>query len=614
MSDDQSTGFQLRELRLCGPGVEPAQLKFSAGLNVVEGASDTGKSYAVSCIDFVLGAKDLPEEIPQAKGYTVIYLAIETRAGKSYALKRALVGGQIGMYAGSLEAAMADDSAAWESLGVTSKATKSVSNFLLSLCGLEGRRVRRNDQGATHVLSFRVLSKSLIIDEERIIAKRSPIYGTQNTANTAAASTLRMLLTGLDDSEIVPPEDKKTAAGRLAGQKQVVEGLIQKDKALLAELTAGQDGPHMQQTIEELEAMLGQLSASVSAALSDLRAVERSRETSWIALRQARQRAAELDGLIARAALLDQHYRSDLARLETMAESAHLLRHYTEEPCQFCGADPEHHQHEQGQPPEATIEAAAAEAAKIHRLRAELKIANDQMVAELNDLVGIKMAHEAEIEAASKQIDDVLSPRMTEAATRLQDFQSEYSTQVRMREITVRIASLEEKHKALGEKPSTPEKLVFAQLTVDVMAEACRQIASLLDRWGAADAPSVSFHEKSADLLVDGRRRVSHGKGVRAVMCAAYVIGIMQHNLLDEGGHPGFVVLDTPLNPYKAADATDDGEVTSSVKDSFYRDLCETQIGQVVVFENTAPPKDVQGRCNYIHFSGSSIGRQGFIP
>ena len=107
---------------------------------------------------------------------------------------------------------------------------------------------------------------------------------------------------------------------------------------------------------------------------------------------------------------------------------------------------------------------------------------------------------------------------------------------------------------------------------------------------------------------------MSHGKGVRAVMCAAYVIGLMQHNLLKQSGHPGFVMIDTPLNPYKAADATDDGEVTSSVKDSFYRDLCGTEVGQVVVFENTKPPEDVQTRCNYIHFSGSSIGRRGFIP
>ena len=56
-------GFELRELRLCGPGQVPGSLVFASGLNVIEGASDTGKSYALSCIDFVMGAGMPPEEI-----------------------------------------------------------------------------------------------------------------------------------------------------------------------------------------------------------------------------------------------------------------------------------------------------------------------------------------------------------------------------------------------------------------------------------------------------------------------------------------------------------------------------------------------------------------------
>jgi len=89
----------------------------------------------------------------------------------------------------------------------------------------------------------------------------------------------------------------------------------------------------------------------------------------------------------------------------------------------------------------------------------------------------------------------------------------------------------------------------------------------------------------------------------------------MQRTVQTQAGHPGFVVIDTPLNPYKAADITDDGAVNASVKDSFYRKLCATDgLGQVIVFENTTPPPDVQDDCNYVHFSGSAVGRRGFIP
>jgi hypothetical protein len=34
----------------------------------------------------------------------------------------------------------------------------------------------------------------------------------------------------------------------------------------------------------------------------------------------------------------------------------------------------------------------------------------------------------------------------------------------------------------------------------------------------------------------------------------------------------------------------------------------------VVVFENVAPPADVQASCNHVHFSKSSTGRYGFLP
>lgn len=319
MDEIAHRGFELRELRLCGPGQVAGSLSFESGLNVIEGASDTGKSYALSCIDFVMGAGTPPEEIPQARPYDVAYLSIEAADGQFYTLKRALVGGKIGLFRGPIGHAVGAD-IEWEVLGETTNAKESVSGFLLGLCGLDGRRVRKDDSGTTQEASFRVLSKALIVDEVRIIAKRSPLYGSQNTSNTAAASTIRMLLT-------------------------------------------------------------------------------------------------------------------------------------------------------------------------------------------------------------------------------------------------------------------------------------------------------VAFDEKTADIVVNGRKRTSHGKGVRAVMCAGYVIGLMQEALAAKSGHPGFVVLDTPLNPYKEADADDDGEVATSVKDAFYRNLCSSSaLGQVVVFENVAPPADVQASCNHVHFSRGSAGRYGFLP
>lgn len=609
----EANGFELRELRLCGPAVPHAQLAFTTGLNVIEGASDTGKSYVVSCIDFLLGAKDSPEEIPEARGYDVAYLVIQARGSDELlTLKRALVGGQIGLYRGPLEKALTADDGAWQALGVTTQARESVSGFLLELCGLADKRVRSDSYGKTQAVSFRVLAKALIVDEQRIIAKRSPLYGTQRAGDTAAENTIRLLLTGVDDSQIVQPEDRKVAAGRLAGKKEVVQALIEQDEATLEELI-GEDSP-TEHDLAELDRALAELSARSSAALADLREAETKRRQVWGERRDAEERLRDLEGMLARAELLGQHYASDLRRLEAMAESAHVLGHYSEDPCAYCGAEPEHQNHGDGAALQKTIEAARFEAAKVQRLAKELEQVRSQMGGERRKLRERIEALDIAIADLSRSIDEELAPRTREIAADLRALQDRYGKRVRITEIRSRLESLRNQLSALEKGGGTKEKLEFVKLTAGTMSGVCEEVSALLDAWGFAKKPTVAYDEKTADLHIDGRSRVSHGKGVRAVTCAAFVIAIMRHGLRNALGHPGFVVVDTPLNPYKAADAADGGAVAKPVKTAFYQHLCTSTLGQVIVFENEPGPTDVQAKCNYVHFSGSASGRRGFIP
>lgn len=605
-------GFELRELRLCGPGQVPGSLVFESGLNVIEGASDTGKSYALSCIDFVMGASAPPEDIPQARSYDVAYLCIEAADGQFYTLKRALAGGKIGLFRGQLDDAL-EVNDEWKVLGETTNAKVSVSGFLLGLCGLDDRRVRKDASGTTQEASFRVLSKALLVDEERIIAKRSPLFGSQKTGNTAAASTIRMLLTGVDDSGIVQPEDPKTSAGRLAGQKEAIEGLLERDQAALDELLKNMDvKPGI---VSELEAKLRELGEFSSTALADLRAAESKRRKLVNQERAQRKRLDELEGMLARASLLDAHYESDLLRLEAMGESSYLLQMYGEYSCGYCGAEPEHQRHADAHAPESTLRAAQAEAEKVQRLREELRNAEDQLSTEQRALAVSRKELDAAIQSISDEIELALAPKVRATANELRAIQGSYGAFVRAEQLSDQIATLQSQLRVLDVTPHKREKLEFTNLTASTMSDVCSRISALLIAWRVADDLAVAFDAKSADLVVNGRKRTSHGKGVRSVMCAAYVIGLMQEALGAHTGHPGFVVLDTPLNPYKEADADDDGEVATSVKDAFYRNLCSSNArGQVVVFENVAPPADVQASCNYIHFSRSSVGRYGFLP
>ena len=58
----------ITKIEVKGEGKEPAIVKLTKGLNVISGASDTGKSYIFQCVQFILGAEKAPKSIDEAKG------------------------------------------------------------------------------------------------------------------------------------------------------------------------------------------------------------------------------------------------------------------------------------------------------------------------------------------------------------------------------------------------------------------------------------------------------------------------------------------------------------------------------------------------------------------
>jgi len=64
--------MQLRFLIISGPQSRPAVVDFVAGLNVIYGGSNTGKSHILRMIDYVLGARNPPEPIVEQAEYDLV--------------------------------------------------------------------------------------------------------------------------------------------------------------------------------------------------------------------------------------------------------------------------------------------------------------------------------------------------------------------------------------------------------------------------------------------------------------------------------------------------------------------------------------------------------------
>src|SRR5271157_5434853 len=86
--------LRLIDLQVAGEGVPPASIRFTPGLNLIVGASDTGKTFIFESLDFMMGAQEGLRRVPESKGYDRVFLSIDPTVGPAFTLRRAFEGGQ----------------------------------------------------------------------------------------------------------------------------------------------------------------------------------------------------------------------------------------------------------------------------------------------------------------------------------------------------------------------------------------------------------------------------------------------------------------------------------------------------------------------------------------
>lgn len=606
------TGFQIRRLTLVGRGVTNAEVQFHEGLNVVSGPSDTGKTFIVQCIDYMLGGKDVPASIPEAAQYETVRLTLNTsNDDKEVVLERSIRGGDFKLFVpGEADQKLASMHSADDK--------DSVSQYLLNLSGLTGKKVRKNKQGATREVSFRDLARLVLVDEETIISKTSPILTGQYTTGTAESAVFRLLLTGVDDGSLISSEDPKVARGRQAGKVEMLDLLLNQTKGRIAELQLAGDVPTWQEQLGQIETLYLAAQKELEVEQQSAAQLESKRRSEMASLRQLESRTDVLRELQRRFTLLDQQYLSDLRRLESIAEAGARLGQMNEERCPVCGAPAEHQEHEHQKEeaaPEDVAQSCLAEAAKIKMLISDLHLTRTENNREIKRLEGLILQAKDRARSVATQLTEMLKPRVEIALARLRESQANRDTYRRALELQGRVNELQSLLVELGQtKSGKGTDLESARVRSDEAEAFSKEVEALLRSWHFPGLDRVTFSEGEQDIVISGRARATHGKGVRAIAHAAFNLALLNCCWKREMPHPGFVLIDSPLVVYREPD-TDEGSFSHDVKNAFYRSIAEEfQAAQVIIFENEDPPTDLGANANIIRFSGASHGRQGFIP
>ena len=328
-------GFYISKLHVIGLNSKAAKLAFSKGFNVISGLSDTGKSYIFACINYMLGGGDIPKDIPESVGYSEVFLEIITYSGKTYALNRNLKGGNFKVKEVELEKFLTQGITKELKNQHSNTSKDNISSFLLELSGFGETYVKKDKQNAKRELSFRDIAKLTLIDEERIITEKSPVYSGQFYEQPQEQSVLEILLTGKDAKDLEQVEEAKVYTSRIKGKIEFVDSLIKELSEKLQKLE--NENPVEKQKL--LQTKVDGLTKVLAESSFQLEKLTTQKEKLFNEISELESKKILQEELSNRFVLLKEHYNSDIKRLEFITEGEEYFSQLTVVMCPLCGSD-----------------------------------------------------------------------------------------------------------------------------------------------------------------------------------------------------------------------------------------------------------------------------------
>lgn len=613
-------GFYLKSLQVIGPNLPTAQIQFDAGLNVVSGASNTGKSYIFQCINFVLGGGKQPKDINEAKGYSEIRLQINTWDKKEYTFARELTGGKIRVVEGNITNFSEKPSTELNSIA-SEENDNNISTFLLDLIGLKDQKLKKDTYNAKKNLSFRDLVKFCMIDENQIISEDPPIYSGQNTDKTAEESLFKLILSGTDDSILEEKENPKNVKQRLTGGLEFIDkSIIEKQIKIqvLEKIATQYKEDQINQKIDEFTQLINE-------SFKEINQEETKRTQIWNIIEKLRSEIDQLKELDKRFGLLNAHYESDLKRLDFINEGKQYLDQLKTVPCPICFNTIDKtildNYSEENSP--NLITSITSEAKKTQQKQSELSqtiknISNQK--TELQKQLDQEKEKYKEIDTAIK---NKLNPLVQIHRQSLKQFLEIKDAQTNLTLLKNELNELKQKKseyeisiKEVNKRNKKGERRQIAENYYELFSQ---QLSGLLKKWGLK-YESIFYSKDSNDIVLDNRKRAEFGKGLRAIIRAAFMVSLIKYCQTNNKPHPSFLILDSPLTTYKGQDIIREAndELLEDIETLFFESLVEyTKIKdiQILILDNKEPPTNMRSQINYIHFSGNYAKLpQGFYP
>lgn len=570
--------FMIEKLRVSGTGKIDGVINFTDGLNIIQGRSNTGKTWILKCIYYLFSSDTRPYS--PLTGYTDIEGVFLTKRYGKITMTRKLDEERVTVVAESEEIEDGEYNTNYKKNSI-----HYLNDLWLRIIGLdETIEVPKTARYARERMSWTNIASVFIADEDEIDKSESIILKDQKY-DTPLIASLYFLLTG-DYKKGVPEIDKPEIATE---KKKAVVNYIEEQVAALSEKRVSYitkleelDGLNIEKEMQDLTEHIQEVQQEIKDLIEENTAIVRQ-------MAEYQQEDANCRVLLDRYESLISQYKADLQRLDFISKGEQTVKGLPENGvCPFCGG--ELHAEED----ERYLEAISAE---IKRIASEITVIAATETSVREERESIRRSIE-ELQVRRAEVNKALNDKNREIQnyrSSLQRFKDYTTLQTGIDFVNDQLAVLGQKKISELQKQKNPPLYHAKQEFEEKVGTGFNVLLNnILKECNYRNAGYASWDFNAFDILMDGvPKSEDQGKGYRSFLNSVVALMLYEYfNSDDVFIKPGFLMVDTPLLGF---DENESGFGSKTIKNGLYQYFINHQGGgQIIIVDNlNVIPEDI---------------------
>ena len=588
--------FYIEKIIVTGSGKTDSIIELSNGVNIIYGPSNTGKTYIAKCIDYMFGSEREPIDI--STGYQYIKIIVRTQCG-TITMSRKIGENKIEVSSNDKNV----PSGKYATKASRTNYDKTINSVWLSLIGINDLHlIISNKNYKKQILSWRTFSHMFMLTETKIISEYSAILSGRDTSNTAVIASLIFLLSGQDFAKAETKDTKEIKEAKKNAVKAYINKelfrLSERKQELMAQL---KENPNIDIAVE-IEKIIAEISTNEKRINNSIE----ENQKILAQLYEKNENLSECNVLLNRYDELTTQYDADLKRLNFIVDGEANLDSSFSTHCPFCDGEVVVKKNQN------YIDAAKSDYKKIKLQARDLESASKELRSEkisLEQEIGTLIAKKKSIE---ELIEKELKPQVSILKEKLSAYKDAVECQI---EIDILKKLSDQKTADMIENDTDEESelkfKVKEHLDYSFINELSNGIKSFLENCNYDNLLSVIFDKADMDIVINGKKKSSNGKGYNAYFNSVVAIVLSRYMESKAKYSPNFLVLDSPILSLKEKKTKKPSE---TMRNTLFENIVDNQKGiQTIVIENEIPEINYKD-ANIIHFTKEkNNGRYGFL-